>query len=125
MKFFLTGMGLLLGWGLLIIGGLHIWIGLSPTVILAVLVGIILAWLFVSSGFVGFYRSLYKPARTFGKIFLFSFFSRLAALTVILVLLIKFTAINLLPLFLSLLTGFFVFQIWEVISFNRLEIGKS
>jgi hypothetical protein len=124
LKFFLQGMGLLFMLGLLIIWCLHIWIGIAPAAVIALLTGIILAWLFVGSGFVSFYRSRLKPERSFSRIFLYTIFGRLTAMMVILVLLFKFTVINHLPLLISLLICYFIFQIWEVVSFNRLQIGK-
>jgi hypothetical protein len=120
MKFFLWGMC----W-ILLLGSILIWSALNlftsaPILIGSITGGTILACLFVSSGFVSYYRCRFRDLKAFGKIFLVSTFSRLALCAIILVLLFKWTAIQQEVFLISLCSWFFVLHIWEIISLNRL-----
>ncbi len=124
MKFFWQGISSLLLTSLLISWIVCYWFDSVPAVILAITAGSMLAWLFVSSGFISFYMARSKPGPAFHKIFLGSIFGRLTVMTVLLILIFRYSAINRLPFMISLFCGYFIFQIWEVLSLDRLATRK-
>jgi hypothetical protein len=91
----------------------------------ATVLGSLLAWLFVGSGFISFYLARTKPGTVFHRIFWGSVLGRLTVMVVVLLLIFKYTALEHLPFLVSLFCWYFIFQMWEVISFNRLATGES
>jgi hypothetical protein len=113
-------MGILLLSSLLLCWLVCFWLDSTPAMILATAAGSMLAWLFVGSGFISFYVARLKQVRTFQRIFLGSIFGRLTVMVAVLLLILKCTDLQRLPFLISLLCGYFIFQMWEVLSFNRL-----
>ena len=124
MKFFLQGISVIFLVGLILIGLVLYLLHSAPVRIISILGGIMLAWLFVSSGFISFYRAASKNERTFLKIFLGSIVGRLTAMAILLILILKYGFLEQVPFLISLFTWYFIFQIWEVVSLNRLAVRK-
>jgi hypothetical protein len=105
---------LLLGW--LVCSWLNNTASVSAT-----MTGILLAWLFVGTGFIGSYMARLKQAGTFYRIFISTIFGRLAVMTLVLFLVLKYADLPNIPFIISMFCGYFAFQLWELVSFHRLK----
>ena len=79
---------------------------------------------FVITGFIAFFRAFHLKQKLFSIVFVSSIFIRLFLMTLSLILLIKFSQVHKPVLLISLFGWYFIFQIWELISFNRLAVKE-
>jgi hypothetical protein len=86
--------------------------------------GLLLALTYVLAGFFVFYRALNLKQKEFNIIFLSSIFIRLIMFAIILIVVFKFTDIDKQIFLISLFVWYFIFQLWEVISFNRAALKE-
>jgi hypothetical protein len=124
MKFFLRSITYSLAIGMLIIFLISRFITFESETWVALGVGLILALIYVFTGFVTFSRAIRLKQKIFNIVFLSSIFVRLLLMAVILILLLKFCEINKALLLIALFCWYFIFQIWEVVSLNRMTVKK-
>jgi hypothetical protein len=122
MRYYLQGISVLLMVGVGLIGLVLYVLQSTPIQIISILGGTLLACLFVSSGFIFLYRAVSRDAQTFLKIFLGSIIGRLSLMVILLILILKYGSLEQVSFLISLFTWYFIFQIWELISFNRMGI---
>lgn len=84
-----------------------------------------LALIYVAAGFISFYIALSKKHKAFSRVVITSITARLVLIAVAIVLVFKFADVNEAVFLITLFVFYFVFQIWEVISFNKLVIKGS
>jgi len=123
-KFFWYGIAVLMFSSLLVCWMVCYGSDSKPAILLAAMAGSILASMFVAAGFISFYFARTRAESAFPKIFVASFFGRLASMIIVLLLIFKYINFEHLPFLISLLCCYFVFQLWEVISLNRLAAGE-
>lgn len=99
-------------------------IDLSTDVLEAIIIGTVCAMLYVSSGFFASYFAGSLSQGSFNKIFILSIIGRFIILTIGILLIIKILEINTAAFLISFFIWFFIFQIWEVISLNRIFLKK-
>ena len=87
--------------------------------------GFIAAFLFVSSGFLSFYIALRKKNKIFLRTVIVSILSRLLFIIIVILFIIQYLNLDLKMFFVSLFIWYFIFQILEITSFNRLEVKES
>ena len=125
MKFFVKNMSILLVTGLL----LHIMIItldlLSGNIIWGIALGFVCSFVFVSSGFMLFYYALKKRGKIFMRTIIASILGRLLFLVLTLILILRSINLDVKMFFLSLFGWYFIFQILEIISFNKLAVKGS
>ena len=90
----------------------------------AFLIGLLLAITFVSAGYVSFYYALKFQQKLFNKIVGISIFGRLVVISLVIIVILKVTVIDAVSFLIGLFSNYFVFQIWEVISLNKLAVRK-
>jgi hypothetical protein len=125
MKYFLKTVcaSLLIGFSILFF--VSRFIEFSYEIWFAVGVGSGLAFFFVITGFIAFFRAFHLKQKLFSIVFVSSIFIRLCLMTLSLILLIKFSQVHKPVLLISLFGWYFIFQIWELISFNRLTVKEA
>jgi hypothetical protein len=122
MRFFLVSVSTSLLIGILIL--LVVWFvfDLSSRELVSIGSGLLLALIYVVVGFFVFYRALNLKQKEFNIVFVSSIFIRLLLLTIILIVVFKFSDINKKIFLISLFVWYFIFQLWEVISFNKVAL---
>jgi membrane protease YdiL (CAAX protease family) len=83
-------------------------------------IGFALAAIFVSAGFLSFYKGIKSEEKTFNLILFGSIFARLMLAAVALVVLIKFTEVDQRALLISMFTWYLILQIGEIIGFHKI-----
>lgn len=124
MRFFLISISTSLLIGVLILLIISFVFELSKQDWIAIGSGLFLALTYVLAGFFVFYRALNLKQKEFNIIFLSSIFIRLLMLTIILIVVFKFSDIDKKIFLISLFVWYFIFQLWEVISFNRSALKE-
>lgn len=124
MRFFLISISTSLLIGVLILLIISFVNELSKQDWIAIGSGLFLALTYVLAGFFVFYRALNLKQKEFNIIFLSSIFIRLLMLTIILIVVFKFSDIDKKIFLISLFVWYFIFQLWEVISFNRSALKE-
>lgn len=87
-------------------------------------VGIICALVYVISGFITYYLSAQMKQKMFSKIFILSIAGRIIFILGVIAIVLKFSDINREVFLISFLIGYFIFQIWEVISLNKILLKR-
>jgi len=87
--------------------------------------GLILALFYVFTGFITFFRAMRLNQKVFNIVFISSIFVRLFLMAASLILVLKFCDINKALLLIALFSWYFIFQIWEVVSLNRMTAKKA
>jgi len=82
------------------------------------------ALIYVLSGYFSFYFAFTRNQQFFIRVFIFSLAARFVVLLGVIVLVIKFTSVNQEYFIISLFIWYFIFQIWEVLSLNKLSRKK-
>jgi hypothetical protein len=123
MKYFWQGIAVILLSSLLICWIVCYSSDSKPAIFLAAVTGSILASVFVGSGFISFYLARTRKESSFHKIFAAGILGRLTVMIVVLALIFKYLDIAYLPFLISLMCCYFAYQIWEIISLNRLAAG--
>jgi hypothetical protein len=124
MRFFLVSISMSLLIGILILLIISFAFELSKQDWISIGSGLLLALTYVLAGFFVFYRALNLKQKEFNIIFLSSIFIRLLMLTIILIIVFKFSDIDKKIFLISLFVWYFIFQLWEVISFNRAALKE-
>ena len=122
MRFFLVSVSISLLLGILILLVVGNLFDLSSRELVSIGSGLMLALCYVLIGFCVFYWALNLKQKEFNIVFISSIFVRLLLLIIILIVVFKFSDINKKIFLISLFVWYFIFQIWEVISFNKLAI---
>lgn len=124
MRFFLISISTSLLIGVLILLIISFVFELSKQDWISIGSGLLLALTYVLAGFFVFYRALNLKQKEFNIIFLSSIFIRLIIFAIILIVVFKFTDIDKQIFLISLFVWYFIFQLWEVISFNRAALKE-
>lgn len=124
MRFFLISISTSLLIGVLILLIISFVFELSKQDWISIGSGLLLALTYVLAGFFVFYRALNLKQKEFNIIFLSSIFIRLLMLAIILIVVFKFSDIDKKIFLISLFVWYFIFQLWEVISFNRAALKE-
>jgi hypothetical protein len=124
MRFFLISISTSLLIGVLILLIISFVFELSKQDWISIGSGLLLALTYVLAGFFVFYRALNLKQKEFNIIFLSSIFIRLIMFAIILIVVFKFTDIDKQIFLISLFVWYFIFQLWEVISFNRAALKE-
>lgn len=125
MKFFLTGVGTLFTSIILLVIILAGFSVFSTESSQSALFGVILSLLFVCGGFFSFLFALKFRQKAFNKFVGISILGRLLLMTIILLMILQFLKIDRAAFLIAMFISYFLFQIWEVISFNRIAIKKA
>lgn len=99
-------------------------VNLPADAVNAISVGIICALVYVISGFITYYLSAQLKQKMFSKIFIIGITGRFIFILSVIALVLKFSDINREVFLVSFLIGYVVFQIWEVISLNKLLLKR-
>jgi len=90
----------------------------------ALLLSIVCALIYVISGYFSYYFSAKMSQNAFNKIFVISIVGRFLFIVGIITLILKLSDINREVFLISFFVWYFVFQIWEVISLNKLLMKR-
>ena len=120
MKFFIKNITILILIGLLFHIMIIVFAYLPDDIINGITLGFVSSFIFVFSGFMLFYYALKKRGKIFIRTIIASIMGRLLFLILILFFIIQSMHVNTKIFFLSLFGWYFIFQILEIISFNRL-----
>ena len=90
----------------------------------AIIGGMIVALMYVGSGFLSIYLAHTRFKTYFIRVFLYSFAARFVLILVVIILIIKFTGLDETSFLISFFIWYFVFQIWEVLSLNTIMKKK-
>ena len=90
----------------------------------AIALGFSFALIYVLTGFISFSIALKKENKSFAKIISISVIARLITLLAAIALLFKFFQIDRTVFIISVLIFYFIFQIIEIVSFNKVEFEK-
>ena len=120
MKIFLSSVLISLFAGVFLLLMLSFFVEISEYNLISFLAGTALALVFVVAGFFTFYFAKNVKQKSFNKIVLVSMITRLVLIAAVIVMILKFLDINQLIFMISLFVWYFIFQIWEVISFNKM-----
>jgi hypothetical protein len=89
-----------------------------------IVIGFLIAAVFVCAGFFSFYLGMKSGERTFNLIFFGSISVRLFLAAATLIILIRFTRIDTQAMLISMFSWYLVLQIGEVIGFHRISLRK-
>lgn len=120
MNFFLRAVVYSLLAGIFLMAGVGLIFEFAGDAWTAIGVGTVFALVYVVAGFFSFYLAFrYKP-KMFNRIVISSIAVRMVMMVIAIVLVMKFTALDMVAFLVALFVWYFVFQIWEVVSFNKL-----
>ena len=125
MKIFVTGVSVIIGILLTVTMLLTLTEVLIRDAVQSVLAGITISFLFVASGYTAFTLALKYRQKEFNKIVGISILVRLLFMAVALGTIFKFTDLEKLPFLIAMFVSYFLLQIWELISFNRLNPERT
>jgi hypothetical protein len=125
MKFFLTGVLVIIISLVAVTTVLFLTDLLSDKGFRAALLGMLVALCFVASGFISFTMALKYRQKEFNKIVGISILGRLLLMTLVLVSIFKFSDLDQIPFLVGMFSSYFLFQIWELISFNKLTLERA
>jgi hypothetical protein len=91
----------------------------------AIALGIGCALIYVVTGYISFTVALKKDSNVFTKIVVISIISRLLFILLAITLVFKFSSIDKISFILSIFICYFLFQIVEIVTFNRIGFGKT
>jgi len=89
-----------------------------------IIIGFLLAVVFVLAGFLSFYKGLRSGQKEFNLILFGSIFVRLMLAAIALILLIKFTSVDQQALLISMFVWYVILQIGELIGFHKINMRK-
>ena len=89
----------------------------------AVAFGSLLAMAFVTAGYFSFLRALKYQQKKFNKIVGFSILLRLVLMTISILSILLLLNVNKAAFLIGMFISYFLTQIWEVISLNRIKTG--
>jgi hypothetical protein len=121
MKFFVKSIFSVLTVILLCLAFLYVFAPTFPFIAEPLIAGIILALVFVSTGFFTFQFAIRLKENKFTFIILGTTIGRLVLLLAILSIIIRFSIFNAKIIIVSMLCSYFVFQIIEVVSFTKIN----
>lgn len=79
-----------------------------------------MAFAYVVSGFLIFYYAWNYTPKSFNKIFIISIAGRLVLVSIAVILVLKYASVSMLHFLISMFVFYFIFQIIEVVGFNKL-----
>ncbi len=109
MRDFIKGLGIVLGFSLLVVLAVTNYFPLAEAQVSAIGIGGVLALIYVLAGFVSFFYALRKNPKSFSRLVIISIFGRLLAITLAIILILKFAAIDQ-AFFLVTLSSFILFS---------------
>ena len=125
MKFFIKNISLItVSWILIVFSLFKIEV-FSKDIYIGISLGFLFALFFVLSGFLLYNFALKRANKIFLRTIVSSIFCRLLCISGLLFLVIKYMNIDLRLFFLSLFIWYFIFQILEIVSFNKLKVKGS
>jgi hypothetical protein len=115
--------------GLMLIGLLYFIVGSMHVTFInenwvAIALGFGFALFYVITGFISFSIALKKDIKFFNKIVVISVISRLIFILSAITLVFKFSTVDKISFILSIFICYFIFQIFEIVTFNRIGLGK-
>ena len=115
-------LSIIIGFFLIII--ISKFINLSGGIWSAFISGILCAFIYVVSGFFAYWYASKLNQRSFTRIFLFSIAGRYLLVITIIIVIFKYSTINTEVFIVSFIIWYFVFQVLEIISINRVILRK-
>jgi hypothetical protein len=97
-------------------------IGLSGSDLLSALLGWSISFFYIITGFVLFKKALKIKNKSFGKMVTLSVFGRLIFALVVIYFSVRFFELNSMAFIVTLISFYFVFQIIEIISLNKISL---
>ena len=125
MRFFLYGLLIIMILLVLVAGFLSVFSIISHDAFTAAISGVLLSMVFVTAGYFSFIFALKYQQKKFNKIIGISILGRLLLMTLSLVSIFVFLNINRAAFLIGMFVSYFVMQILEVVSINKIRIGKT
>ena len=125
MRFFLYGLLIIMILLVLVAGFLSVFSIISQDTFIAAVSGVLLSMVFVTAGYFSFIFALKYQQKKFNKIIGISILGRLLLMTLSLVSIFVFLNINRAAFLIGMFVSYFVMQILEVVSINKIRIGKT
>ena len=125
MRFFLYGLLIIVMLLILIAGFLFVFSIISQEAFTAAISGVLLSMVFVTAGYFSFIFALKYQQKKFNKIIGISILGRLLLMTMSIVSIFVFLNINRAAFLIAMFVSYFVMQILEVVSINKIRFGKA
>jgi hypothetical protein len=109
----------------LVAGFLSVFSIISRDAFTAAIFGVLLSMVFVTAGYFSFIFALKYQQKKFNKIIGISILGRLLLMTLSIVSIFVFLNINRAAFLIGMFVSYFVMQILEVVSINKIRIGKT
>jgi hypothetical protein len=120
MNFFLKAVMVSLLAGIILLAAAGLIFEFAGETWIATGVGTVFALVYVVAGFFSFYLAFRYRPKMFNRIVITSIAVRMILMVIAIVLVMKFTALDMVAFLVALFVWYFIFQIWEVLSFNKL-----
>lgn len=124
MKFFFSGIGLMFTLLIVIISVVSAWLQVPDEFNRAAILGVGLSLVFVTGGFISYLFALKFRQKAFNKVVGISILGRLLLMAISIVLILLLIQPDQVVFLISMFISYFLFQIWEVISFNKIAAKK-
>ena len=124
MKYFFGGSGIILALLVLIIIAVSRIAAVQEGFFLTALAGILLSLFFVAGGFVFYVYALKFKQKAFNKVVGISILGRLFFMAILIVSVLLIFKPDQVVFLVSMFISYFLFQIWEVLSFNKIAVNK-
>lgn len=125
MRFFLYGLLIIILSLVLVVGILSAFSIIPQDAFAASIIGVLLSMVFVTAGFLSFIYALKFQQKKFNKIVGISILGRMILMTFSIVSIFIFLNINRAAFLIGMFVSYFVMQILEVVSINKIRIGKA
>jgi len=125
MRFFLYGLLIIMLSLVLVVGILSAFSIIPQDAFAASIIGVLLSMVFVTAGLLSFIYALKFQQKKFNKIIGISILGRLMLMTLSIVSIFVFLNINRAAFLIGMFVSYFVMQILEVVSINKIRIGKA
>lgn len=125
MRFFLYGLSIIMMSLVLVVGILSAFSIIPQDAFAAAIFGVLLSMVFVTAGFLSFIYALKFQQKKFNKIVGISILGRLILMTLSIVSIFIFLNMNKAAFLIGMFISYFVMQILEVVSINKIRIGKA
>ena len=125
MRFFLYGLLIIMLSLVLVVGILSAFSIIPQDAFAASIIGVLLSMVFVTAGFLSFIYALKFQQKKFNKIVGISILGRMMLMTLSIVSIFIFLNINRAAFLIGMFVSYFAMQILEVVSINKIRIGKA
>lgn len=125
MRFFLYGLLIIMLSLVLVVGILSAFSIIPQDAFAASIIGVLLSMVFVTAGFLSFIYALKFQQKKFNKIVGISILGRMILMTFSIVSIFIFLNINRAAFLIGMFVSYFAMQILEVVSINKIRIGKA